>query len=54
MTLRELFNYILDYPLQFNSELNPWALIFGVFVAIVVLAGLNVWFYYDKHNGGYK
>ena len=53
MTLREIFNAILDYSLQFNFELNPWAMLFGFVVALVVIVGLNMWLYYDKHNGGY-
>lgn len=39
MTLREIFNSILDHPIEF--ELNPWGLAAGVAISIA-----TIWFMY--------
>lgn len=44
MTLREIFNAILDHPIQFESELNPWALAVGATVSIAVMCFMYWWY----------
>lgn len=39
MTLREIFNYILDYHITFEFSPEPWGVVIGV-----VMGGLIWWF----------
>jgi len=40
MTLREIFNAILDYPIQFEFDFNPWDFGAGVVIVLIVLIGI--------------
>ena len=48
MTLREIFNSILDHNIEF--ELDPWALLIGVAFSVGVLLLLNLWFWYSGRD----
>ena len=52
MTLREIFNAILDHPIQFETEFDPWAIGAGVAIVLIVLIGVLLCSsHYDGDNG---
>ncbi len=52
MTLREAFNSILDYPIEFNFD--PWGVAAGAGLVIAVLLILYSWYFpWGGDNGWY-
>ncbi len=43
MTLRDLFNTIMDYPFDTEIQLDPWGLLLSFSVAALVLVVLYAW-----------
>ena len=44
MTLREIFNSILDYQLNFQYEVNPWAVLAWIAVSVATLCFMYWWY----------
>lgn len=44
MTLRELFNYILDYHVTFEFVPNPWGMLIGFVVGILIWILIEKWY----------
>ena len=45
MTLREIFNSILDHPIQFEFNPNPWGVVIGIVIGAFVWVLIEWRFY---------
>ena len=47
MTLREIFNAIIDYPLELDLGFNSWWVV-AAYAVLVVVAWVFMYWWYDR------